>query len=74
MFDEVLGAQHADHASISSRRFSGASLRREACSALSPVTWASAVSAGIVGYPASILSINRLTGCDRLNDRLSKLK
>jgi hypothetical protein len=44
MFAEVLGSQYADHASINLRRFSSASLRRHACSALSPMTWTSAVS------------------------------
>jgi hypothetical protein len=44
MFAEVLGSQYADHASINLRRFSSASHRRYACSALSPMTSASAVS------------------------------
>src|SRR5258706_8046760 len=44
MSSAVAGSQYADHASISLRRFSSASLRRYACSALSPMTWASAVS------------------------------
>src|ERR1700737_5160670 len=39
-----LGSQYAAHASINFRRFSRASLRRYACSALSPITCASAVS------------------------------